>query len=314
MDQEEEDMTKKKSNSSKPRPKTKEASAEARMQQYHQSLVSEAADIDCKLATDPKLKNLNPYEKHKIRSDFWFIQANEFMETQNIESKRRGELEDLDNRIKNGQLLALKELVFWSTESTRLLTEWATRCPEFVGVVAADHPSWPLLCTLSKSQNSKLVELLQKIHLDSRRPLSVSAVDIGPNPTPAKRWAARLVREIDQARCAMTDDFRRDPTNAIQVIGSSEVERIDQKYPSIKEAVAGLPPFSSSSWKKWWKVAKELFLLMTNQRPFDLPELASYAMTSRVKHESGAKTDGIKRSEVLKVVEQAFKNLALKIK
>jgi hypothetical protein len=72
-----------------------------------------------------------------------------------------------------------------------------------------------------------------------------------------------------------------------------------------------LPPFSVKTTKTWWKIAHEIFLKVTNKKPWTFPELKSYANSSRVDaNATGKKFDGVMLDGVVKAVKKAFFDLA----
>ncbi len=278
-----------------PRRQPKEKPCEHWEREFRENYIPEDAD--------PALKALNPYERCLKLSRGPIRQLLDFQKAIDQERDIDSMLQAIDTWIENGHLNALRKLVFLARESTKLLTKWAERFPDYVGIIAQDYSTWPLLCSTSTPHNKKALEILEKIGLDVNRPKGVPYSKLGEEPGGAKKWAADLLRRLDLTRRKRLGRSRvSHPILWTQYTDSDDWD-LTYDHPEIATAAEHLPPLSKHTWEEWWKQGKELFLLMTKNEPWTDPTLSSYANSS--KH----KTEGSKRDAVLKQVRQAFEHL-----
>jgi len=133
------------------------------------------------------------YEKWRRTKWNWLLQGQDFMKFLDRKPKVVEQLEELKRWAGLGELNDLRELILIRPRIHTPSGGVQRENPDFVNLIARDSHSWPMLCTLSKSQDAKNYALLKKIGLDSNLPLGVAATKIGRKPAPPRIWAARLV-------------------------------------------------------------------------------------------------------------------------
>jgi hypothetical protein len=258
----------------------------------------------------------DPYQKCLARQKDSLREINDLIEFEKTREARKAELSDLDSKVDQGFLNGLRELAFIAHESAQLLDQWTLNHPQYVKLVAGEYPTWPLLCDDSVNRAAEKIKQFKAIGLDSCRPLTASATHIGGYSSAPRRWALKLLQQIDGSRRFAIRKGRPRPHGLWRIVGSSEWPAIpdddeDHEYGDIRSAAARLPDLSKASVSQWWKVAKQLLLRVTNDEPWEEKDLAPYANTKRATDAQDAgSSSGVKRSEILKAVEQAFRRLA----
>ena len=231
----------------------------------------------------------------------------------------------LSNR---GYMSRLRELIFIAHESTRRLEEMAHKYPSYLSLVARDHATWPILAANKKSKLSKKIEMLELIGLGKGLPNVTKAKKVAINPTPPQKWAVLLLKTIDSARqlkiainessapkITETKQQRMTAKESFQfgVIDFTDNSVLLTSNELVNFAIKmhSLPEFSKKSVRAWWVIAHKMFLQKTNNEPWNIPELKTYANSQKVDPRAkGRKFDGIMRDNVVKAIRKAFFDLA----
>jgi hypothetical protein len=216
----------------------------------------------------------------------------------------------MEAEAKQGRINGLRELAFIAHESALRLEEWATKYPLFTSFVAEDYASWPILGCCKKSKLLSKIELLRSIKLNEGRPNITPDPKVGVAPTPPQCWAVHLLRHLELLRI-ISQGGRSGGSPFPQAMKPDWKGAAQEAINRAQDHAKNLPEFSKKSVIRWWKVAHELFLAMTMGKPWEDKDLEPYSNSSKI--DAGApwkKFDGIRRSNVVRHVRQAFFELA----
>jgi hypothetical protein len=273
-----------------------------------EAVSAEDQRIDCS-ATTPYGKCCERYSGNVTK------QLEAFEECNYRKRRTQKYLNHLEREIQQGYINGLEELAFLAHSATQLLEQLAKRSPNYVSIVAQKYGSWPTSCMLNTPDKGQR-ELLQSIKLDHANIDGLPAHIVGPGPNPTRAWAFRLIKALqDYRRPATKDDLPRELFRSFVIVGgSSTAEAIPQlkDYPAICGECLKLPPFGINTEARWWKLAHDLLLRISNNQPWTLEGLSEVAKPGKVKNAEagGQKADGLKRDAVLKTLRSAFKTLA----
>lgn len=232
-------------------------------------------------------------------------------------------LDALEAQLNRGNIVGLRELVYWAHDATKRLEELANKYPEYVSIVAREYATWPILAAANKPKLLKKIEMLELIQLNKARPNVTQATKVAINPTPPQKWAVRLLRTVEAARQwhSMKDNA------SVTLASEHEIESQESIISVIKfdenillpsnevfdlaESMVDLSEFSHKSVQAWWEIAHKIFLQVTKYEPWKVPELKSYANSTKFDpNAKNKKFDGVRRDSVVKAVKKAFFDLA----
>jgi hypothetical protein len=244
-----------------------------------------------------------PYEKFLARySNLPFEQADaeaEFVERRTL---REVQLRTLESETRTGAINGFRELAFLATEATRIINDWARKHPEYVAVVAEQQPFWPTLVTNTSARDPKVKALLHAIKLDAGHPLVAHGDRVGLDPVPAKKWASALLGCVEAARKVQGASSVYKTAWGLRSLHGERLTPLfslpKQARKDILKHAKSLEPFSEGTCDSWWWLAKRIFLLITDNRPHDIPELKQYAPEGTSK-----------RNEVIEEVRKSFYRL-----
>jgi hypothetical protein len=253
--------------------------------------------IGVNLKNRRSFKDETPYTKYLVRICRYKLTKQNF-ELSRL-NKFNSHLDSLEKDIRDGFLGRLQELTYIAHRSTKLLNEIATECPYFVGLIARRYTDWPILTTCSETKYPTSFEFLQSIELESDLPKGIRTAKLKTKPTCATKYAIDLIEIINQERLRPIFNLACKPISS---------RPIHQK---LHAEAPLLPPFSKRSAHQWWNLANDLFIELTDSRPWEYPGLKNYANSEETRYASkDQKLDGIKRRNIKKHVKQAFMTLA----
>jgi len=270
---------------------------------------SESSPEDKPVSTDDKridASNAFPYEKccERYVGDLT-KQSKAFDESQHRQRRAQKYLNYLGEEIKHGYVNGLNELAFIAYSATQMLEKLAKHEPDYVSIVAQSYGTWPTLRMLNSPDKDERA-LLKKIHLDYRNIDGLPTHMIGRDPRPTRAWAFRLIKVLqDYRRAATKDDL---PTelfwNFMIMSGGESSKTIHElrEHPDLCNQCLQLRPFGTNTEPQWWKLAEQLLLRISDEKPWTLEGLNTYANSKKVQKyaETTDKVDGVKRDAVLK--------------
>lgn len=199
------------------------------------------------------------------------------------------QFKQLKRRILLGYMPELLEVVDMAQHSTRLLDELADEHPDILALVAGDYDEWPLMVTLS-SAAKKEKERLSCIGLGQGR-----SPYLAKTKSPAGLWAKRLYRFMQFVRSvngvvdsgspthySSQDDMGCAPFKLGLLIDRKQdaMKRRNTEFPEpvwlpLKGRITDLPS-PEEDRKAWWRVAEEILLLHSENKPWQLEGLYNY--------------------------------------
>jgi hypothetical protein len=222
-------------------------------------------------------------------------------------------LNGLVAEAKNGSIKDLRELAFMAIEATIRLNDLAESSPDYITNMAESMSFWPVIITQMSNQGVQNRALLKKIQLDSARVSAVPKNDLNAQSVGVKKWALKLFQALEFSRFpkglhSNTGEWgiRRLPHEHLKPI----LELLKDDQNSILKAAKALPLLSETSIPEWRKLARKLFLLLTDNKPWEISELKIHSELGRARGLApDQRADGVKRSDTTKAVMSAFQTL-----